>query len=520
MSNLTPSRRRFLRSLGISAAAIPFVVGLDSLYARADVSVVPKKRFLFMYSPNGGLYYNQRLRLHAPDTDISDGSALAAPNLVFHPLQANAKKLLILDRLSWIGASETYQNAAVSPDKIDHPGGHQKGVGNLLTGSVLIGGVSDDGNSGLANGISLDQVLATRIFAGKVKFPSLEIGVQTDENLTDRYVDKRVSYDGPAKPRTPQNDPFVLFNTLFGTPGADTSGQALRTMLDKSVLDAVLSDFTRLNSKLSMADQKLLQQHADSVRGLEKQLGTVIDCGTETAPTAPSGVNISDAAATHKWAMTPTNYPIVGSMMMNIIAQAMACGLTNVATLMWRNSENDLQLPFLPNVDYSKTALGHHGMSHARHPGLVAIDQWYATQFNTLIDKFSAIPDSGASGTLLDNSLLMWSSCLGDASSHINNNIPVVLAGTNGGYFRAGRNIQFNDVYTAAQWAGDPLGASDGQALTDAADKARTGDQHTVGTPNLSNNDLAVSILNSFGEPDTTFGDPRFCHGALPIIKA
>jgi hypothetical protein len=109
---------------------------------------------------------------------------------------------------------------------------------------------------------------------------------------------------------------------------------------------------------------------------------------------------------------------------------------------------------------------------------------------------------------------------LGDASSHINNNIPVVLAGSNGGYFRAGRNIQFNDVYTAAQWAGDPLGAGDGQALTDAADKARTGDQHTVGTPNLSNNDLAVSILNSFGETDTTFGDPRFCHGALPLIKA
>ena len=94
MSNWIPSRRRFLQTLGISAATIPFVVGLDSLYAKADVPVIPKKRFLFMYSPNGGLYYNFRLRLpHAPVTDISDGKALAAANLIYHPLQANAAKI-------------------------------------------------------------------------------------------------------------------------------------------------------------------------------------------------------------------------------------------------------------------------------------------------------------------------------------------------------------------------------------------------------------------------------------------
>ncbi|HEX3775860.1 MAG TPA: DUF1552 domain-containing protein [Polyangiaceae bacterium] len=520
MSNVTPSRRRFLQSLGISAAAIPLVVGLDSLYAKADVPTVPKKRFLFMYSPNGGLYYNFRLRVHAPETDISDGTALAAPNLIYHPLQANAKKLLVLDRLSWIGAREIYQSATAAPDHIDHPGGHQKGLGSLLTGQILTGGTQDFGNAGLADGISLDQYIATKLFAGKTKFQSLEVGVQVDENLSDRYVDKRVSYDAPATPRAPQNDPFVLFNTLFGAPGMGSSDQALRQMLDKSVLDSALADFTRLNTKLSKDDQMLLQAHADSLRGLEKQLGTVVNCGMETPPAAPTGVSITDASATHKWAMTPDNYPTVGGMMMDIIVQAMACGLTNIVTMMWRNSENDLELPFLTDIDYTKISLGHHGMSHARDPGLVAIDQWYATQFNTLVSKFDAIPDSGTSGTLLDNSLLMWSSCLGDASSHVSNNVPVILAGSNGGYFKQGKNIQFNDVYTASQWAGDPLGAKDGAALTTAADASRTGDQQTVGTPDLSNNDLAVSILNSFGMTDTTFGDPRFCKGALPNIKA
>ena len=518
MRNFTPSRRRFLQGLGISAATIPFVIGLDSLYARADVPVVPKKRFLFMYSPNGGLYYNFRLRLHATVSDISDGKALAAPNLIYHPLQANASKLLVLDRLSWLSADAKVNTPA--PDGKNHPGGHQKGMGSLLTGQTLTGGQETIGDAGLAAGISVDQVLATKLFAGKVKFPSLEIGIQTDEGLTDRYVDKRVAYDAAGKPRAPQNDPFVLFKTLFGTPGADMSGAGMRAFLDKSVLDGAVNDFTRLNSKLSKADQMLLQQHADSVRRLETQLGTVVNCGAITAPTAPAGVNATDAAATHKWAMDSANYQAVGAMMMDIAVEAMACGLTNVITLMWRNSENDKQLPFLTEVGYKDGTPGHHGMSHARHPGLVPIDQWYASNFNTLINKFSATPESGASGTMLDNSLLMWSSCLGDAAAHTSTNVPVVLAGSNGNYFKTGRNIQFNDQYTPEQWAGDPLGVKDGDALTAAADKVRSGDQKTAGLLNLSNNDLAVSILNSFGMPDTTFGDARFCKGALPHMTA
>ena len=84
------TRRNFLRQLGVSAATVPFVVGLDSLYAKAAVPGVPKKRFIFMYSPNGNLYYSWRLRVQGPDVDISDGKALAAPYHILKPLQANA----------------------------------------------------------------------------------------------------------------------------------------------------------------------------------------------------------------------------------------------------------------------------------------------------------------------------------------------------------------------------------------------------------------------------------------------
>ncbi len=508
------SRRRFLRTLGVSAAAVPLVLGLDSLYSKAD-GATPKKRFVFMYTPYAQYYYNWRLRLPAVDVDISDGSALAAANLILSPLQANAKDLLILDRLSFIGARAANESAAVSSDGLDHPGTTQGAMGNLLTGRGLIGGEDDFGNPGLGDGISIDQVLATQLFLGQA-FPSLEVGVQVDETLTDRYADKRISYDGPNAPRTPENDPFALFAKVFGKP-ANATGPTYRQFVDKSSLDAVLADFARLKARLSAADYQLLQAHADAVRALEMRLGVLAQCLPPDLSQTATGVSLTDSTATHKWAMTPANYAAVGDVMTDIIVQALACGLTNVVTWMWRNAENDGGFPtIIPEL--ANTPLGPHDMAHARDPELILVGQWYAARFKTFIDKLSAIPESGATGSLLDNSLVVWGSDMSDPVEP--NNVPLVLAGTNGGYFRTGRSIRFDDVWTADQWSGPILGPADLQNATTAIDIARLGDQRTIGPNDRSNNDLWVSVLNSFGIETDTFGDPRFCKGALPMITS
>jgi hypothetical protein len=509
------SRRRFLRDIGVSAAAVPFIYGLESVYHKADAQTVPKKRLIVMYTPNGMLYGNWRLPQAGADLDITDGTLLASPSLILNPLQANAKHLLILDRISNIGARGQYQDGSAGAiaaakasgdpngyDGINHPGGHQKGLGNLLTGEILVGGNNSVGNAGLGNGISLDQVLAAK-FAGKVKFPSLEIGVQTNEDLTDRYVDKRISYNAPATPRAPTTNPFVLFRNVFGTGMVGGAADTMRSDMDKSVLDNALADFTRLQPRMSKGDQVLLQQHSDSIRKIESQLTTVfkVDCANITAPTPPAGIDITNDAATHTWSMLLANYPTVGQMNMDIMVQAMACGLTNIATFFWANSENDMTFPWL------SIAKGHHGMSHARDPDLVKVDQWYATQFNTMINKFLAIPESGGTGTMLDNSLLWQVNCLSDGSSHHSDNMPFTLAGSNGGYFKQGHAIRFNSIYTA-----DPI--NDQKAPP-------------AGTPDVSNSDLLVTILNSFEvatdpgkAPSTTFGRKDFCHGPLANIKA
>jgi hypothetical protein len=557
MGKPTISRRRFLRDLGVSAGAVPLLAGLDTLYAKAQVPVVPKQRFIVMYTPNGQLYSSWRVPI-APTTagatapfitDITTGAgnaALMSPTTIWGntvtassslgpiasapPLGNSASKLLILDRLSMIAARPSLAVNAT------HPGGHQKGMGSLLTGQVLQGGDNNFGNAGLANGISIDQVLANQVFKGKVKFPSLQIAVMGTNDLygyNDRQVDKEMSYTAPVTPIVPVSDPFVLFNTVFGAggtgTGTTTGGPTPQQLADTSILDAVQADFTRLQSKLSMADWQLLQQHQTAVRDIETQLTAVfkLSCAAPTAPAAPSGVNITNATATLNWTELPGMTPVSGKMLMDIMIQAVACGLTNIVTFQWTHSEDNLSFPWLtlPPSQCNLNGIGHHNMSHERDPNLLIVDGWYATQFNYMITQLDAIPDSGSASTVLDNSLLMYSSCLSDGSAHISDNAYFALAGSNGGYFKTGKLIRYNDVYTPLGVGIDPL-SNAWYTKTGPGGGVQTAqqDQGKVGTPDLSNNDLFASIFDSFGldmaTVAPTIADSRFYHGGLlPAVK-
>jgi len=575
MGKPTISRRRFLRDLGVSAGAVPLLAGLDTLYAKAQVPVVPKQRFIVMYTPNGQLYSSWRIPIDpatagptAPFiTDITAGAgnaALMSPTTIWgHPVSASstlgpiatapplgmsASKLLILDRLSMIAARPVYNDpgapsltingVTVKPSSVDgvaHPGGHQKGMGSLLTGQVLKGGADNFGSAGLGNGISVDQVLANTVFKGKVKFPSLQIAVMGTNDLygyNDRQVDKEMSYAAPVTPIVPVSDPFVLFNTVFGAGGgtgtATGGGPTPQQLADKSILDAVQADFTRLQSKLSMADWQLLQQHQTAVRDIETQLTAVfkLSCAAPTAPAAPSGVNISDATATLAWTEIPGMTPVSGKMLMDIMIQAVACGLTNVVTFQWTHSEDNLSFPWLtlPPSQCNLNGIGHHNMSHERDPNLLIVDGWYASQFNYMITQLDSITDSGTASTVLDNSLLMYTSCLSDGSAHISDNAYFALAGSNGGYFKTGKLIRYNDVYTPLGVGVDPL-SNAWYTKTGAGGGVQTAqqDQGKVGDPDLSNNDLFGSIFDSFGLDIQTvapsIADPRFFHGNLPSVK-
>src|SRR3954463_11125988 len=187
------NRRDFLRNLGVSAAALPFVLNLRSLQAAPWPR---KKRLVIMFSPNGIV----------PNTFWPDeeGEKFTLKESL-QPLAPFKDKTLLLHGVC---------------DKIRGDGdGHMRGIGCLLTGIELFPGNIQGGSdtpAGWASGISIDQEIKNflqRDPATKTRFGSLELGVMVPDRA-DTWT--RMSYAGPNKPLTPTDDPYQTFAKLYG----------------------------------------------------------------------------------------------------------------------------------------------------------------------------------------------------------------------------------------------------------------------------------------------------------------
>ena len=173
--------------------------------------------------------------------------------------------------------------------------------------------------------------------------------------------------------------------------------------------------------------------------------------------------------------VTENDIPQKGQIMTDLLVAALACDMTRVATMQWADSEAKFILNFAPlNLPDHHHAYQH---EHGFQPdALFKIYQWYASNFAYLLQKLDAVKEADGS-TLLDNTLVLWVTEIQKPDDHGQTNMPFVLAGKAQGQLRTGR------------WL-----------------KVKSGTPH---------NNLLVSVLNMFGGTDETFGDPKYCTGAL-----
>src|SRR5688572_19958437 len=206
--HLPRSRREFVRDLGLSAAAVPFVLNLPSLAFANQAK--RKQRIVFVFSPNGIVPKD-----FWPDEEAPLGKLKA----ILEPLEPFKKQVMTLHGVC---------------DKIRGDGdGHMRGIGCLLTGIELYPGNIQGGSdtpAGWAKGISIDQEIKNFLQArpeSRTRFGSLEFGVLVPERA-DTWT--RMSYAGPNKPLTPIDDPYQMFGKLYGRR---KDQQALRSILDE-----------------------------------------------------------------------------------------------------------------------------------------------------------------------------------------------------------------------------------------------------------------------------------------------
>src|SRR5688500_16603156 len=236
------TRRRFIRDLGISTAAIPFVMGLPSLGLAKTTT--RKQRLVIMFSPNGQVPVN-----FWPDEQGEEFTL----KRILAPLEPFKKQTLIVKGIS---------------NKVRGDGdGHMRGMSCLLTGIELFPGNIQGGSdtpAGWASGISIDQELKNFFQSrdeSRTRFGSLELGVAVPDRA-DPWT--RWSYAGANKPVAPVDDPYQVFERLYGRV------KDKETL--KSVLDDLKEDFRTVTKKVGTNDRRLLDEHLTLVREMERDL--------------------------------------------------------------------------------------------------------------------------------------------------------------------------------------------------------------------------------------------------------
>ncbi|WP_373044795.1 DUF1552 domain-containing protein [Vulgatibacter sp.] len=399
------SRRTVLRGLG-AAMALPMLDAMVPSVARAQAVGGTPRRLLFFFVPNG---------IYMPSwTPSGEGTGYAfTPTL--QPLEPFRDDILVVSGLD------------NRPGEDVIAGNHARGTAAFLTCVPPV--KTSDGS--LRVGISADQVAAQAI-GKQTRFASLELGAEPsveasscDSGYSCAYI-SNISWAGPETPMAKEVDPRLVFDRLFagGQPGENAEQIARRNRYKKSILDFVSEDAKTLQSRLGTNDRQKLDEYLTGVRTLEQRISA---SGEQTcsAGAAPGGA---------------ANRQETAQQMCDLIALAFQCDLTRVCTFMLANGFTNTAYSFLGVGE------GHHELSHHREQDsyidhLKRIDRWEVEQFAYLVGKLKAIQEG--EGSVLDNSLVLFSSELSDGNNHHHINKPVVLAGRGGGEVRPGRHIYY-----------------------------------------------------------------------------
>lgn len=418
-------RRSFLAGLGASLLATPFC---SLLSGEAQAGAVPARRLLIFFSPNGTIHEHWRPSGSEEAYSFPAGSIL-------EPLTHLREHLLVLGGLDFHNGTN-----------------HEGGMAAMLT--------NGGGQSTPTQGKSIDQYIAAQL-GGATRFPSLELGVQT--SAWGGNSQTRMCYAGPGTYVTPDDNPHNVWSRMFEGLVGDASAAQLLRERRVSVLDLAREELQELHNRVGVEERLKLQAHMESLFSLEQSLGEVGTCAV-TDPPMGAGIYANE------------NFPTIGTAQMDLAVTALACGMTNIATVQFSHTVGPTVFSWLGISE------GHHSLSHAGDTdttgvaNFVATERWYAEQFAYLVEKMLATPDPETGGSLLDSTVVLWAKELGDGRLHTCEGVPFVIAGNGGGAFRTGRYVDCGGQFHSR---------------------------------------LLVSICQAMGLTNETFGDPAAGTGGL-----
>ena len=408
MSNV--SRRWLFRSAGASIA-LPWLGSLVPRTARAQQA--PQMRFISWFTPNGCVM--PEFTPQAVGTNYDLPSSL-------QPLASVQDHVSVLSGLRNEGGNGNI------------PGDHARGTASFLTCAQPVFTTGAD----ISVGVSVDQRVAQH-YGSATSLPSFELGLEGGSNggiCDSGYAcayQRNIAWAGPSTPMPKITDPSLAFDRLFGGQNAGVTEveQQRRRQLRKSVLDSSVGHARSLAGRLSMRDNRKLDEYLTGIRDLEIRLDNI------DAPTCDPGLRPS----------APADVEAAAMAMADIMVIALECDVTRVITFMFANGGTNRVHDFI-GVTRAHHQISHHGGDPSKLADLATIDRWHVSQYARFIEALANTP-SGEDRMLIDDCLVMMGSGISDGDRHNHNELPVLLAGGGVGHHTGGVHRRYDNVPVA-----------------------------------------------------------------------
>ena len=403
-------RRTFLRGVG-ATIALPLLDGMVPAFAsQSQAAVMSPVRLSVCYVPNGIIPGAWKPETTGPNFEITP---------VLEPLAKFRDRFLVLSGLS-------SKHAEAAPGDGGQTAPHELACGAFLTGAHP----QKEGRVG----VSMDQVLAQEL-GQQTQLASLELGIEAPD-VTGKcalgwncaYI-HTLSWRSPTTPVPIENQPRLVFERLFGDSNTtDPAERQARISQNRSILDWMSEAVARIMKRLDPKDRARLTEYLDSVRDVERRIARTEEQSSRELPVLdrPAGI--------------PATYDEHAKIMFDLMTSALQSDMTRVITFMLAREQSDWTYREIGIFD------AHHPTTHHQNdPVKVAkvtkINIFHATLLSYYLEKLASKPDGN--GSLLDHSMVLYGSGLGDGSVHAPHDLPILLAGGAAGQIQGGAHIEY-----------------------------------------------------------------------------
>src|SRR5216684_1151027 len=415
------SRRTLLRGVGVTLA-LPL---LDSMIPAQTplrkTAANPKTRFTGIFVPHGA----------APGWWVPEAGGPGEPKA--EPRSKNFKYPMILEPLEPFRDRTVILSGLWSKSAEPPPG--QTGADHWVAAAFLCANKpKKTTGADIYDGTTIDQIIAQKI-GQETLLPSLQLALEdpgaNSSNCGEGYsctYSNTISWAAPTQPLPMELDPQVAFERLFGA-GGTAAERAARREQDRSILDSVTQSLARFKKDLGPGDRSRLDEYETDIRELERRLDLARKAvGTVSAEgvVIPAGV--------------PESFDEHVKLHFDLQALAFQADITRVSTVLYAR---DLTARSYPESGVNG---GFHGLSHhAENPDTIAkyakINQYHVKCLAYFVEKLRNTRDGD--GSLLDHTLILYGSNMGDSNQHLHYDVPYVLIGGASGQLKGNRHLNY-----------------------------------------------------------------------------